>query len=73
VSKEIKLKPIRLTINDNLEKINLNPLSIKDIKITNDSITIYFKNKKKIVIERKNLYYVHWRANIEKLQSYYGL
>ena len=69
----MKLKPIRLTINDDLEKININPLSIKGIKITNDSIDIYFKNREKITIERKNLYYVHWLANIEKLQSYYGL
>jgi len=68
----MKLKPIELIIDEDLNKIEIDPLKVIDIKITNNYINIYFNNKK-ITIVRDNIYYSHWRSNIEKLLSYYEL
>lgn len=72
MSKKIKLKPIELIIDENLNKIEIDPLKVIDIKITDNYINIYFSNKK-ITLVRDKIYYIHWRSNIRKLQSYYEM
>ena len=62
-----KLIPIKV-IKENGEVVTIDTSKIVDFTISHEEIIIFFKDKTKVIFNRDDYYYIHWRGLIEDLE-----